>query len=233
MAQRTQTCAFCSAPFTTTHPRKIYCQRKCASDAMNARHNPKKYVVHQPRPCGVCGEIYTPQRSDRLYCSGTCYGKATYAYTPTDNTRECNWCKRTFSPVRSDAFLCSVTCRNYWSYLRDAEKIKQRAAAWSSANPGRRRLIAARNKAHRRGVEVAGYRITDRDWLRLVWRYEGCCAHCGAKTPNPTMDHVIPLSRGGTHGIGNIVPACSSCNLSKNASFVMEWRMRRARALTA
>lgn len=40
---------------------------------------------------------------------------------------------------------------------------------------------------------------------------------------------MIPLARGGTDYIGNIVPACGKCNSSKNASTVTEWRLRRAK----
>lgn len=46
------------------------------------------------------------------------------------------------------------------------------------------------------------------------------------------MDHVVPLSRGGRHSIGNILPACESCNLSKHASYLVEWRRRQRRNAT-
>lgn len=39
-----------------------------------------------------------------------------------------------------------------------------------------------------------------------------------------TLDHVFPLSRGGRHCVGNIVPACGQCNHSKGALTVVEWR---------
>jgi 5-methylcytosine-specific restriction endonuclease McrA len=46
-----------------------------------------------------------------------------------------------------------------------------------------------------------------------------------AKTPSE-QDHVYPLSRGGSHGIGNVLPVCRPCNLSKGAKFLIEWKGR-------
>lgn len=50
------------------------------------------------------------------------------------------------------------------------------------------------------------------------------CVYCGS-SERITIDHVIPLIRGGVHGIGNLVPACLSCNTSKGGRTIMEWRV--------
>ncbi len=39
------------------------------------------------------------------------------------------------------------------------------------------------------------------------------CAYCGA--PASTVDHVLPLARGGTSDVDNLVPCCSRCNSSR------------------
>lgn len=57
-----------------------------------------------------------------------------------------------------------------------------------------------------------------------VWnKTRGCCSYCNQKL-NPftefTVDHVVPVSRGGTHELGNLVPCCRSCNSSKSAQDV-------------
>ena len=52
-------------------------------------------------------------------------------------------------------------------------------------------------------------------WLQKV--QEGVCHYCGGKF-NPdeiTMDHIVPISRGGKSGKGNIVAACKTCNSKK------------------
>jgi Restriction endonuclease len=48
---------------------------------------------------------------------------------------------------------------------------------------------------------------------------EGVCHYCGKKfAPEElTMDHIIPVARGGRSIKGNVVPACGACNKSKKA----------------
>ncbi len=45
----------------------------------------------------------------------------------------------------------------------------------------------------------------------------GVCHYCGRKFPpgELTMDHVIPVARGGKSDKGNVVPCCRACNQSK------------------
>lgn len=52
-------------------------------------------------------------------------------------------------------------------------------------------------------------------WLDQVSR--GICYHCGQKFKGRdlTMDHLIPLARGGTSAKGNIVCSCRPCNQTK------------------
>jgi 5-methylcytosine-specific restriction endonuclease McrA len=45
--------------------------------------------------------------------------------------------------------------------------------------------------------------------------YQGCCAYCGA--PAQELDHMVPVSAGGSNTIDNVVPACRPCNRSKHA----------------
>ena len=55
--------------------------------------------------------------------------------------------------------------------------------------------------------------------LKWIWSLlqKGVCHYCGKKFPASelTMDHVVPLSRGGRSTKGNIVPCCKNCNNGK------------------
>jgi len=53
----------------------------------------------------------------------------------------------------------------------------------------------------------------------------GTCWYCGQKVEfkNLTMDHVIPLARGGRSTKDNLVPCCKECNIKKKSSLPVEW----------
>lgn len=80
-----------------------------------------------------------------------------------------------------------------------------------------------RDKTRRRRARLANcqtFEIIPKDLRKL---YSFPCYNCGA-TSDITMDHVIPVSIGGNHGIGNLIPLCGSCNSQKGARTLMEWR---------
>ncbi len=54
------------------------------------------------------------------------------------------------------------------------------------------------------------------DWWRALLQ-KGVCHYCGRHVggENLTMDHVIPVSRGGKSVKSNIVPCCKACNNEK------------------
>jgi 5-methylcytosine-specific restriction endonuclease McrA len=54
---------------------------------------------------------------------------------------------------------------------------------------------------------------------------KGVCHYCGRATParELTMDHIVPLARGGRSTRGNVVPACKDCNNRKKSLLPMEW----------
>lgn len=55
-------------------------------------------------------------------------------------------------------------------------------------------------------------------------RQKGKCYYCHTKVgKNYHVDHVVPISRGGTNDISNLVIACAQCNLSKNDRLPHEW----------
>ena len=54
---------------------------------------------------------------------------------------------------------------------------------------------------------------------------KGVCYYCGRRVgrENLTMDHVVPLARGGRSSKGNLVPACKECNNRKKYLLPVEW----------
>jgi 5-methylcytosine-specific restriction endonuclease McrA len=54
---------------------------------------------------------------------------------------------------------------------------------------------------------------------------EGVCYFCGRKiSPKElTMEHIVPIIRGGKSVRGNVVPACKECNNRKKYLLPVEW----------
>jgi len=67
-------------------------------------------------------------------------------------------------------------------------------------------------------------KIRDSQWWKRK-RSTGICYYCGGKFKpiELTMDHLIPVVRGGKSVQGNLVPACKECNNKKKYLLPTEW----------
>lgn len=109
-------------------------------------------------------------------------------------------------------------------YQRDREK--RIAIAIATSHIRRARLADAEFES---GITVRSLRTRDGDQ----------CAYCNcnlafskyAKGERPdnmaTLEHRVPISRGGGHTAANCVLACWRCNITKGAKTEAEWAMER------
>jgi 5-methylcytosine-specific restriction endonuclease McrA len=99
------------------------------------------------------------------------------------------------------------------------DRISRTSSTWAKNNLEKRRGYWQKY----RSLKVNNsFEISSSEIKKL---YNSDCFYCGA-SEDITLDHVIPLSRGGRHSIGNIVPACGKCNYSKNNKTVIEWKFK-------
>ncbi len=89
---------------------------------------------------------------------------------------------------------------------------------WAKNNPAKARAISALRRA--RIAKAPGLCSDEQLEARLAF-YGYRCAYCGG--PFEHVDHVIPLSKGGSNWPANLRPACKKCNLSKRAKRLKEW----------
>ena len=79
------------------------------------------------------------------------------------------------------------------------------------------------------GLRWSGWRLTQ--WRTAVLKGEPLCRHCltsGRVTMAQEIDHIIPLSRGGTYDISNACPLCIDCHEIKTA---IEFNHRKPRRI--
>lgn len=116
----------------------------------------------------------------------------------------------------------------YLAYQRDWARKKYHRdveAARARGRESQKRLHAYR--AHYQRMRELRIRSavgthTLTEWQEKIALFGGCCAYCGEAKPL-TQDHKVPISRGGTNDIGNIVPACRSCNSAKRDKMLDVW----------
>jgi len=84
--------------------------------------------------------------------------------------------------------------------------------SWRKNNPDKIRNYAQIRRA--RLAEVGGDLTVD-EWEAIQEFYGHKCLCCGRDDVKLTIDHVLPISLGGSHTADNIQPLCGPCNSSK------------------
>src|SRR3990172_10113725 len=104
---------------------------------------------------------------------------------------------------------------NYRSTHKDAAKETTRR--WRAFHPDADNAIAHRRRAKKAGN---GGSYTADEWKELCDRHNGRFLRC-CRTDLPlTIDHVVPISKGGRNSIENIQPLCWPCNARKHTQIV-------------
>lgn len=199
----TKPCGHCAQPFEW-HPkvRMQYCSEPCAYAARKAKTGEGKATLLPWAACITCREWFLA-RYGRTLCNNDSCTVSTYGWTPRGTLVEstCRVCDRTFQYITKTRppLACSPACRK------------------EAGSDSRRRSKATRRK--RENYQRRHYRRSD-IFNRDGWR----CQICKRKTrpkaqvPHllaPTIDHIVPLSRGGADTPENVQTAHFKCNSRK------------------
>lgn len=98
------------------------------------------------------------------------------------------------------------------------DAIRQRR--WRMNNPERNRLrcLIDQNNKRARSFGASG-RITVDQWLAVLAEFGELCLRCGS-SEDLQIDHIKPLSKGGSNTVRNIQPLCKFCNKLKNSQTI-------------
>ncbi len=129
---------------------------------------------------------------------------------------------RSFNGRRTGHLGLSQTCR--WCQIEYYEKKRrenpEKYRGYNKTYEGRNKGRNSARRAKRRDAEGS---FTESDLLRRFEYHGNRCIYCKS-TENLTVEHMIPLSRGGTNWPANLAPACRSCNCSKNNKTITEYK---------
>ena len=123
----------------------------------------------------------------------------------------CSWCRTENARVTSK--FCSRECRYAESSTRQYRG-------------GPSRSVIQRTYLLRRQGKLPGTIVSASQIREIFDVYDHRCVYCGG--PGETIEHMIPLARGGLHEAPNISPACGRCNCQKGRRTPMEFLKRPA-----
>ncbi|SHH14225.1 HNH endonuclease [Desulfosporosinus lacus] len=214
------TCKYCGKEYhPKTKDRKTYCSRECSYADKKAKPKVRPKVT-----CAVCGKEFEG-RPDKRYCSEGCkkelvrrkhreYWTSKKAADVVNEfiTKNCKECGDTFTTnlYASRRVFCSDKC---------SERNQRHTPS--------ARLRHKRDNQTRR-ARLRGVKIESFNSIEIFERDNWCCQICGEKVDamlphphlmSPTLDHIIPLVKGGTHERENVQLAHFICNSRKSGQY--------------
>jgi 5-methylcytosine-specific restriction endonuclease McrA len=162
--------------------------------------------------CAVCGKSFLRKGNSQKYCSDECVKKANSKRAM--HTKICKECGREFETDHDKTLYCSSTCSNRYRRKRNALSKDKRLSLNGKID----------------------YSISLK---KLYKRDKGICYICGkqcnlkdieiteegyyiAGEDYPSIDHVIPIAKGGKHSWNNIKLAHRCCNAVKGDKLINE-----------
>ena len=103
---------------------------------------------------------------------------------------------------------------------KNKDKLHNQAKQWKTINKDRVAIHNAKRRSLKKQLPAT---LTVQQWQKIKEIFNHQCAYCGKPLTKLTQEHFIPVSKGGEYTHNNIIPACQSCNCSKQAKDFFEW----------
>lgn len=183
----------------------------------------------KPKTCPTCRQTKPPsefyirrsggRRRPRSECKRCEYERwKDWRSDPRNRKKENAWSMRYYYQ-HHEALKAEHRAYHRKYYLRNRKRLYLKHRDYANTPRGRevKNEALRRYRARRQGALKQGSVLTANDWQHLLVKFGYRCAWCGVRFSDeirPEQDHVVPVSKGGPHTLGNIVPACRSCNAS-------------------
>lgn len=233
-------CQQCGKPFWRRNAfRMKFCSEECREKARRfetEERRLKRPVIEKAkyhRDCAECGKAFTTVYLKKIYCCSACSHDANLRikreqwekeYTPrTFVCKECgNVVTTTCGDMRSE--FCCDTCEAVYYRRIDHQTARHKAFC--------------RESKQRREKQIAAGYVEPVSYEKLYERDHGVCQICGMPVPDDkfadnswggTIDHRVPLSKGGKHSQSNCQLTHRICNSLKSDTeegFHIDWAVK-------
>ncbi len=160
------------------------------------------------KPCKKCG-------SNEWYKNGNC--------APCAREMSLKWQRKNLDKVRVNNAKWQrnnpdkVKEKNKKWRRENPDKVRGRTSRWQRENPSKANEKTRRYQSRK---AIAGGSYSADEWEALVEHYGNRCLCCGRTDVKIVVDHVVPVTKGGSSNIDNIQPLCQSCNSRKGTKTI-------------
>lgn len=203
------------------HPKTVVNCTWCATPVLKAKSN-----RYRPTCSDACKAYITwPPKSDLPKDHWALWYGTTSAW-PRHALTQCDGCNEMFAPARENETCCTKACKRLKALLDSGSMTEAMRATivrecdtcdedYTSPYVGQTSCDACRTKRKR------SHWITNTRRQALYKRDRWMCHLCGDRTNTeghylddgyPTLDHLVPRSKGGTHEDYNLATCCRQCN---------------------
>jgi len=208
-AGRAAACKGCGGSFVPTAKRKSLCT--------GCRGKRGARVEKVCEWCGASFRVKPYLAEGARHCDAACRA----AHRALDVAFKCEECGATSAKkphlLRKGFRFCSRKCSGSW---HGKNTKGEKSPRWRGGARVVGRNAGIRRRAREKGAAVE--KVSRED---VVMKYGRECYICGRALCDKqlTIDHVIPLSKGGAHTLHNLRPACRSCNSRKHYKLLEEF----------
>ena len=209
----TKVCVICGKSFETALPHKITCSEECKRINRNRKHRSshtpekdhKRYVrIHYGSEEAYKQHLKEREQKKNIEAEQRRIAKAAEKARKL-RAAECAVCGKAFTTYNPKQKTCCTACSKKLQYARKDKRIPKEQIVDKDIT------LEALYRRDSGFCYICGRKCdwNDKDGLKVFGRY-------------PTIEHLVPVSRGGLHSWGNVRLACFDCNVKKSDEILPE-----------
>jgi predicted nucleic acid-binding Zn ribbon protein len=207
----TKICVICGRPFETALHHQITCSEECSKENRKRKHRRTPEQEHRKYILSTYGseeayEQHLKEQEARKKAEAE-QRRAEREAEKAERLRtaECVVCGRTFTTYNPKQKTCCAACSKKLKYARKDKRIPKEQIVDKDIT------LEALYRRDSGFCYICGCKCdwNDRDGLKVFGKY-------------PTIEHLIPVSRGGLHSWDNVRLACFDCNIKKSDEILPE-----------